>query len=265
MAYRLAIVIPTYNEHDRLPATLRAIAACQLPEVELVRILIADNGSQDDTVALAQRLGVQLNLPLTAHALPVRGKALALRLAMPMAALAGDVDGVLFMDADNATDLGQLARFPLEDRNVLLIGSRFAPGAFIESLELRRPWARQFLSAASRRLTKVLLRLPEHDTQCGFKLIPAAWVAPLFGRLRSQGWMIDVELLARAHQAGLAVREIGIHWIEQPGSKVRPGRDAIGSLFGLCQIRFWLSLERLRRQPTIVPVERAVSQDGVRL
>jgi dolichyl-phosphate beta-glucosyltransferase len=253
VAYRLAIVIPTYNEHDRLPATLRAIAATALPDVELMRLLIADNGSSDDTVSLAENLGTELGLPLSALRLPVRGKARALRLSMPMAAEGADVDGVLFMDADNATDLGELARFPLDERQTLLIASRFAPGASIESLESRRPWARQLLSVVSRRLTRWLLGLPEHDTQCGFKLVPTPWVAPLFSRLHSDGWMIDAELLARAHRAGLPVQEIGVHWVEQPGSKVRPGRDAIGSLIGLVRIRVWLSLERLRHVPLPVP------------
>lgn len=252
MAYRLAIVIPAYNEHDRLPATLRAIAACRLPELVLVRLLVADNGSSDDTVKLATAIGRQLGLPLRALALPVRGKARALRAAMPLAA-GPDLDGVLFMDADNATDLGELARFPLDERGSLLIASRFVPGAVIESLEIHRPWARQLLSAVSRRLTRAFLGLPEHDTQCGFKLVPAAWVVPLFSRLRSNGWMIDAELLARAHQAGLAVREIGVHWVEQPGSKVRPGRDGLGSLVELIRIRGWLLAERLRRRPLPVP------------
>ena len=251
--YRLAIVIPTYNETARLPGTLSAIAGTTLPGVELVSIILADNGSCDGTCELGERLAGELGLPLTALRLPVRGKARALRLAMPMAAVP-PVNGVLFMDADNATPLSALAQFPLFAPPALLIASRRVPGATIGSQSAAtRSRSRELLSGLSRLLTRVLLGLPERDTQCGFKLVPRDWVAPLFGALRSDGWMIDAELLARAHRAGLPVREIAVDWTDMDGSKVRPGRDALLSLLGLLRIFGWLTAERLHRQRLVIP------------
>jgi glycosyltransferase involved in cell wall biosynthesis len=251
--YRLAIVIPTYNETARLPGTLAAIAATSLPGVEITSILLADNGSTDDTCALGERLGRELGLPLLALRLPVRGKARALRAAMPTAA-GLPVDGILFMDADNATPLSALNRFPLAAPAAILIASRRVPGATISSQTAEsRSRGRELLSGLSRLLTRLLLGLPETDTQCGFKLVPRIWAGPLFAALRSDGWMIDAELLARAHQAGLPVREIAVDWTDMAGSKVRPGKDALLSLLGLLRIFGWLTADRIRCRYLVLP------------
>ena len=243
--YRFSLVIPAYNERDRLPGTLAALAVAQTPGFELVRVHIADNGSTDGSGALAAAVGDRLGLSLVVHHLHVAGKARALATVMPQAT--AGVDGVLFMDADNATDLGQITNFDPADRDAIQIGSRRVAGASITHLESSNfsMIARRVLSLGMRVLTRHLLRLPQHDTQCGFKLFPVATVAPLFGALRSSSWVFDAELLMRARANGLVVRECPVHWVEMPGSKVRPLRDGLGSLFGLASI--WWQLRRERR------------------
>jgi dolichyl-phosphate beta-glucosyltransferase len=63
--------------------------------------------------------------------------------------------------------------------------------------------------------------------------------------LRSSSWVFDAELLARARACGIPVRELPVHWVEMPGSKVRPVRDGLGSLRGLLCIWWWLRVERV--------------------
>jgi dolichyl-phosphate beta-glucosyltransferase len=243
--YRFSLVIPVYNERERLPGTLAALAVAQTPGFELVKVHIADNGSTDGSAALAVAVGARLGLSLVIHHLHVVGKARALATVMPLAT--AGVDGVLFMDADNATDLGQLVNFDPADRQAIQIGSRRVQGSSITHLEASNlsMIARRVLSLGMRVLTRWLLRLPQHDTQCGFKLFPVATVTPLFGALGSSSWVFDAELLLRARLNGLAVRECPVHWVEMPGSKVRPLRDGLGSLLGLASI--WWQLRRERR------------------
>lgn len=233
--YRIAVVIPAYNEQDRLPGTLAKIAVAHIPGFEVAQIYVAENGSNDDTAAIAAAVGERLGLPLTVERLNALGKAQTLAKIMPVAARG--VDGVLFMDADNATDLEELRHFSPDDRLSIQIGSRYVAGATIVSLDSTgRSWPRRLLSGGMRTLSHLLLRLPEHDTQCGFKLFPAACVPALFGPLRSSSWVFDAEILARAHRAQIPVYERPVRWVEMPGSKVRPVRDGIGSLVGLFAI-----------------------------
>ena len=250
--YRFALVIPVYNERDRLPGTLAAMAVAEIPGFELVSVHIADNGSGDGSGALAAAVGAKLGLPLVVHRLAVAGKARALAAVMPLAAQG--VDGVLFMDADNATDLGQLARFDPADRTSIQIGSRRAAGATITPLAAsRRSSSRRVLSTGMRLLAHLLLAEPAHDTQCGFKLFPASCVPGLFGALRSSSWVFDAELLARARAGGIVVREQPVHWVEMPGSKVRPVQDGLGSLRGLLGIWWWLRAERAVTPAIVAP------------
>lgn len=246
--YRLVVVIPTYNEASRLPATLAAVAAARdkLSDVELRWLVIADNGSTDNTIELALLAGAEHNLPLVLEPSPTPGKAGALAEAMPHAAAADpDADGVLFMDADNATDLGELAKFDLTRRTALQIASRHAPGARIFPVAGHRSSSRRLLSCGMRTLTRILLRLPMKDTQCGFKLFPRNMVAPLFGALRDRSWVFDAELLVRARRAGIEIIEVPVDWYEMPGSKVRPIADGIGSAIALLRIAATLTLERI--------------------
>jgi dolichyl-phosphate beta-glucosyltransferase len=239
---RFALVIPAYNERLRLPATLVAIAAADTGGFELAGIHLADNGSTDGTAEVASELAARLGLNLTVHQVSVHGKARALAAVMPEAA--NEVDAVLFMDADNATDLSEITRFDPSDESSIQIASRYVAGSVIEAEGGRRPWSRALMGAALRVLTRVLLRLPYRDTQCGFKLFPADTVEPLFGTMRSRSWVFDAELLARARRSRLEVRETPVHWVEMPGSKVRPVQDSLGSLIGLLEIRWWLWRER---------------------
>ena len=250
MPARLAVVIPARDEAERLPATLEALARARralAPAVEVVLVLVADNGSGDGTGAIAAITGRHLGLPLEVRRVDARGKAAALAAAMPAAAAhPSRPDWVLFMDADNATDLAEAARFDLAVPAVWC-GSRTAPGALV-----RRPHgdsaARRAMSAAMRLLAARLVPTGVGDTQCGFKALPAPLAAPLFGALRDRSWVFDAELLALARRAGVPVREAGVRWTEMPGSKVRPLPDAVRSLRALLAIAW-----RLRRLDPAVP------------
>jgi glycosyltransferase involved in cell wall biosynthesis len=246
--YRIAIVIPAYNEALRLPETLKAIATHSVEGFSLVNIIVADNASVDDTGEVALTYKAQLNLPLTVHRLAVAGKASTLREMMPVAC-APEVDGVLFMDADNATDINQLSHFDFNDRQSIQIASRYLPESTIVTAKGgKRGWSREILSWVMRRMTQVLLGLPEKDTQCGFKLFPNPAVKPLFENLTSRSWVFDAEILAQAHRMGLTVKEIPVYWVEMPGSKVKPVQDSFKSFIALWQIKWAL---RRNRPPRI--------------
>lgn len=249
MAYNLGIIIPARNEASRLGPTLTAIASARLTGVVVCRVIVALNATTDATRAVAEAAAASLALPLEVWDCPTVGKAATVVYAMTRLAESDPtLDGLLFMDADNATDLAEFARFdPLGSPGDMWIGSRHVPGAVITPLGDSTPIARRVLSAGMRLCTRLLLHLPEHDTQCGFKLLPRQVTLDLLPLVRSRSWVFDAEMLARAHRAGVEVHEVGIAWSERSGSAVRPIRDAIISLASLVQIAGWLLTERRAR------------------
>lgn len=241
--YRLAILIPAYDEERRIGELIEAIALARTIEgVDFALVAVVLNGTTDATGVVARSIAERCGLPLEIWEAPTKGKASALAWAFPRAAADERIDGILFLDADNATDPSQIARFDLSDREAIWIGSRHASGAQIRELT-GHSRLRSIMSGGMRLVTRLLLGLPERDTQCGFKLFPRqhAW---LWERLVDRSWVFDTELLSRAHAAGIPVREVPVHWSEKDGSKVSPLRDSIGSLHALLRIRATLARER---------------------
>jgi dolichyl-phosphate beta-glucosyltransferase len=149
---------------------------------------------------------------------------------------------VLFMDADGATPLDQIPKLlaAIDGGSDVAIGSRVAqrPGeARLETTAHRRLIGRTFAFLVN------LLAVPGiADTQCGFKMFRREAVRPIFGRQRMHGFAFDVEVLYLAHRLGLAVAEIPVDWIGQPGSKVNLVTDSIRMLRDVARVR-WMHRE----------------------
>lgn len=240
---RISILIPARDEARRLPAAIRALATA-LPAIEaagfsLVELLVADNGSTDGTADTARSLGATLDLPVRVGHYPP-GKAAATLAALRDIDRRADV--VLLADADGATDWMTLARMRA-DAETAFIASRHLPDSVIIH-PAGESFVRVLMSSGMRALTRLLFALPLADTQCGFKLLPAAAVRRVAPLVRSRSYAFDVELLVRLDRASIDLIEVPCTWTEVPGSKVRPLRDAITVLADLLWIRLRLWLDR---------------------
>ena len=117
---KLIIQIPCYNEAKTLPETVAALPSA-LAGIDEIETLIIDNGSTDDTSAVAQELGVDHVIRL-----PVRGLAAAFMAGLE-ACLQRGADVVVNTDADNqyyAGDIDRLLEPILEGRADLVVGDR---------------------------------------------------------------------------------------------------------------------------------------------
>jgi glycosyltransferase involved in cell wall biosynthesis len=238
---RLGIIVPAYNEETRLPAGLLGLLAAVSadPRLALAELIVAENGSSDDTAGAAARIGALTGAPVRVLRCRGRGKAAAVvEAGADLLERRPELDWLLVADADGATDPRALAAVDFSV-SALWSAQRIGPGA-----EIVRPAGaaplRELMSAVMRGLTRALFRLPVADTQCGFKLLPAPAAALLLPAVASRSWVFDVELLARARHAGLPLRGMPARWTDVPGSTVRPLRDAFGSLAALAEIRLRL-------------------------
>jgi len=219
---RLSVVIPAYNEASRIERTLdRTVAFLEghPPGAESWEIVVADDGSADETALIVQRyIKSHGDARVRLVALPQnRGKGAALRAGV--AATRGA--RVLLMDADLATPIEELVPLSraLDDGFKVAAGSRA-----VGSSQVTRPQSalRVLLGRAGNLWIRSLAVPGVHDTQCGFKLFDGDVARQLFALCHEDRFGIDIEVLCLARRRmGLPIAEIGVHWEHQEGSKVK--------------------------------------------
>ncbi len=227
----LSIVIPAYNEEVRIVPTIGAIASHVAGMGFPWELIIADDGSRDQTVALVKDLGFA-NLRLLC-AETNGGKGSAVRRGI----LAARGRYILFDDADNSTPIEELDKLlpALEQQGYdIAVGSRAAGGAE----EAHRTLLRRTLSGGLRLMVHHLFRIGVRDTQCGFKLFTRAAAHRLYAAQTIDGFSFDLEILYLAARLGYRVAEVPVTWIDAPGSKVDTTREVQRFLRDLLRIKW---------------------------
>jgi glycosyltransferase involved in cell wall biosynthesis len=225
----LTLVFPCYNEAERLPQTLAAYLA-ELPQQPgAVEVLVVNDGSTDQTFAVAQAIAAQDDRGRVIRSQPNHGKGFGVRTGV----LQANGELIVFTDADGSYGPGEVARVTaaLADAPVA-IGSRPAGCA-------TGPPARRLASRLFNRAIQALLGLPFGDTQCGLKGFRRQAALELFGRARLDGFAFDAELLFLARRLGLGITEVPVRAEVRDGSKVQLVLDALGMLRDVLRVRHW--------------------------
>lgn len=215
-AMSISIVIPAFNEANRLMGSLDRIAAfmdAQHPEYEIV---VVDDGSADATAALVrERTAGHPKLRLEGYA-GNRGKGYAIRYGVQRA----HGDAILFSDADLSTPIDELDKLlPLLRTGAdIVIGTRAHPES---DVRVRQPFYRDRAGKLFNALVRLLLLPALNDTQCGFKIFRRETVLPIVRELYVDRFAFDVEILYLAAQRGLRIAEVPVIWINSPDSRVR--------------------------------------------
>ena len=213
----LSIVIPAYNESERIIPTIGAMASFVCTLGFPWELLVADDGSKDNTVQLVSELGLANVRVLIAP--QNGGKGSAVRRGM----LAARGQVMLFADADNSTPIeelkGMLAR--ISEGYQVVVGSRAAGGA----QEAHKSALRKLVSGTLRAMIRPIFKIQVRDTQCGFKLFTREAARHLFQLQTINGFSFDLEILYLAAKFHYRIYEQGVSWIDAPGSKVDPIKE----------------------------------------
>jgi dolichyl-phosphate beta-glucosyltransferase len=216
----LSIVIPAFNEASRIGGTLKRVNEYARERLGVVEIIVVDDGSSDDTAAVA-RAHAEDGIDLTVLSNPGnRGKGYSVRAG----ALAARHPFVLLSDADLSTPIEEVEKLaPHASTRAIVIASRGLPES---DLEIRQPWYREFMGRVFNRIVQALLLPGISDSQCGFKLFGCEVVDAVFPALRIERFAFDVEILARAIRLGYEVHEIPVRWRNDEGTRVDALRDS---------------------------------------
>ena len=232
-AVDLSMVIPAYNEARRLPPTLARLRDYLDAGPDSYEVLVVDDGSDDDTVAVAR--GVASEWPqLEVLTLPHnQGKGAAVREGMLHAR------GALraFSDADLSTPIEELPRLRsrLGGACHVAIASRDAPGS---DIQVHQPRWREFMGRTYNRILRLLVLPGIRDTQCGFKLFTSEAAEACFAPLDTFRFGFDAEVLVRAHRRGWKIAEVPVQWRHVEESRVGGIGDALRMLYDLVLLRF---------------------------
>lgn len=229
----LSITVPAYDEERRIRDTLQSLQTALAAHITAWEVLVVDDGSSDDTAGVVREWAAGHPQVRLLQNPGNRGKGYSVRHGVSEAR--GEVVG--FIDADNKTDLGQLgaALEVLRAGADMVIGDRTLAAS---DIAVPRRAFRQWGSDQFRRLVRWWMGLGDYpDTQCGYKFLRAPVAADLFGRLQTDGYMFDVELLLRADRAGYRVERLPVRWRDDPDSRFHPVRGTVRNLRDLARIR----------------------------
>jgi dolichyl-phosphate beta-glucosyltransferase len=228
----LSVVIPAYNEAERIPRTLRGTVEYLKSRGRPFEVLVVDDGSSDNTAEVVEELtgelpGVRLfrNPRNMGKGASVRNGVFATRGRM-----------VAFLDADNSTRTSDMDRLVEAVRRgaAVAIGSRAHRYSVIP---VKQPWRRRTAGKAFNFLCRLLLGITVSDSQCGFKLFTREAAGVIFSKVREEGFCFDVELLFLARKNGFRIAEVPVTWSDDPASRVRLLKDSLGMFLGLLKIR----------------------------
>jgi glycosyltransferase involved in cell wall biosynthesis len=237
----LSIVVPSYNEELRLPASLEKIANYIGEKRPNTEVLVVDDGSTDRTAQVAESWKDRIPRLRVLSNGTNRGKGFSVR----HGSLEAQGDVLLFTDADLSAPIEEAEKlFAALQSHDVAIGSRALDRSLIE---VHESLFREFAGIVFNRIVRVILRLPFVDTQCGFKAFRRERCRIIFQQQTIERFGFDPELLYLARHHGLSIEEVSVRWAHSPATKVSMMQDSVRMFADVLMIR-WNGLRgRYRR------------------
>ena len=235
----MSIVLPAYNEEDRLPPGLDRVIAFLSEQPFTGEIVVADDGSRDRTPEIVRErmaaLPENVTLRLVQHERN-RGKGAAIRTGV----LAASGRYVFFMDADLATPVEESLKLleELKRGAMVVAGSRIQPDG--SDMRESQPAQRRLVGRMFTMMRKAMRVLPDiDDTQCPLKGFEHDASHAIFEQQQLQGWIFDAEVLQIARALGYEIVMVPVRWAHVDGSRLRVRPTQAWEIFrDLVRLRF---------------------------
>ena len=231
----LTIIFPVLNERLRLEKGItRTVEYLDRIGFSDYEILIVDNGSEDETPQIADKLCRRYSR-VKYERIPVRGVGAAFRRGVKLSH--GDIVG--YMDIDLSTNIKHLGEaieiFKERPEIAYINGSRFAKASDTRG----RKWYRKITSQGLLILLKVFLGMKSTDAICGFTFVRKKTAVSLIkGCSRDNGWFYMIEFLLRAEKRGVRILDYPVEWEEDYNTTVKLFRTIFNYLKQITRL-FW--------------------------
>lgn len=239
---KFSIVIPAYNESERILTSLTQVFTFMRNYVESFEVVVVDDGSKDNTVELLEKYA-QENSELVIVRNPHKGKGPTVYTGMTKA----KGQYILMTDADMATPIDELKKFYnwIEEHNYdIVIASREGIGA----RRVNEPFYRHLMGRVFNIIVQIIALPGINDSQCGFKLFKASVARDIFSRLKiygddskeiKKGYMgaFDVEVLFIARKLKYKIKEISVPWTYVKTTRLNVLSDSINMALDVLKVR----------------------------
>jgi glycosyltransferase involved in cell wall biosynthesis len=215
----LSVVVPAYDEQERLPGTLRRFEEYFAARSYAYEIIVVVDGEANRTREVLPDLQREI-AHLRVMGEPInRGKGSSVRQGI----LAARGRMRLFTDADNSSDIAHFEKMEeLFNRGSdLVIASRHPRDVEGTAETVAQPWPKRMLGHAGNLFVQAVAVPGIWDTQCGFKAFHRDAAEKIFTRSRIDGWGFDVEVLALARALNLKLGIIPVAWVNDERTHVR--------------------------------------------
>lgn len=240
----LSIIVPAYNEEQRITGTILSISQYLNSQKIDAEIIVVDDGSRDKTTQVVEDLANKIsNLQVVSYH-PNKGKGYAVKKGI------GESKGklILFTDADNSTPIEEyenLKKALDETSSDIAIGSRYLPES---NIKIKQPFSRILIGRIGNFLIRFFLIENIRDTQCGFKLFKHEAAKNIFFFQKIKRFAFDMEALTIANYLSYKIVEIPVTWTNSADSRLRPVRDSIRTLRDLVFIKLNILSGRYRQE-----------------
>jgi dolichyl-phosphate beta-glucosyltransferase len=227
-----SIVIPAYNEGERLSATLEKVLGYVRSQGWNAEVVVVNDGSRDNTADLVRAFAAKDSMLRLVENPGNRGKGYAVRNGMLNAR--GEI--VVFSDADLSSPIEEMPKLlaSLAAGADIAIGSRWLRA---DLQTQRQSLHRQLFGRIFNGLNRMILGLKYKDTQCGFKAFTRRAAQTILPLQRIERWGFDPEILFLARKFGFRVKEIPVRWGHVGGTRINPVMDGARMFQEMVRIR----------------------------
>ena len=232
----LAIVIPVYNEQERLVKTFKALTKLQLPRgLKLDKVIFVDDGSTDLSTSEITKFIARNKKKISCQLIINKknnGRGYVLRQGIALS----QSDFTLYCDVDMSTPFSELNKFNkhMQLGKPVIIGTRKNG---ISTVVKHQPLYREILGRLYTKLSNVILGTSVTDFTCGFKAFSFDAKVELLKNTKMDRWGFDAEIIYLAARNQYAIVEIPVVWSDDSRSKVNIWRDIPISFYELILIR----------------------------
>jgi len=233
MAIMYSLVIPAYNESERITASLDKILAYIAQNNWDAEVLVVNDGSRDNTADVIRQYEQSSSIVRLLENPGNRGKGYSVRHGMLQAR--GDV--LIFSDADLSSPIYESAKLirEIEKGADVAFGSRWLEA---DTQTERQSILRQIAGRVYNLLLRAILGLNYKDTQCGLKAFTRDAAEKVFTRQKIERWGFDPELLFIAKKFGMKMVEVPVEWAHDDRSKINPVVDGFKMGMEMLKIRW---------------------------
>ncbi|MFC1594906.1 dolichyl-phosphate beta-glucosyltransferase [Patescibacteria group bacterium] len=237
----VSIIIPAYNEEDRIEKTILAIDAHLKKQPYTWEILVVSDGSQDLTIPKVSQLAKRVNNLRWIARKENKGKGYSVKEGMIEAK--GRIR--LFTDADNSTDISHFDKMrPFFDKGYdVVICSRNKKDVDGAQQAVSQKWYKRILGMAGNLFIQFVAVPGIWDTQCGFKAFRDQAAKKIFPQTKITKWGFDIEILALVRAMNMEIGIIPANWINDPRSHVKMSAY-ITTMFEALKVWWWMKRGR---------------------